>query len=146
MSRGCTRSRPGLKQPVTSDGSPIPIPTRQRRRRLRRRPVWADIFIYYLYINFDSVLWLNATSKGNQNNVFFRTQTNQRHDFINGPIMDTLWTHYELIMEPLWTHSYTCIHKWTHYGPIMNPLWTHYGPIHIGVFIYGPIMDPFIYV
>jgi hypothetical protein len=32
--------------------------------------------------------------------------------------------HYPFIyvysyMDPLWTHSYTCIHIWTHYGPFI---------------------------
>ena len=67
--------------------------------------------------------------------------------------MDPLSTHYGpihtslfLYMDPLWTHSHTCIHKWNHYGPIMYPLWIHsYTCVHIWTH-YGPIMEPFIQV
>ena len=47
---------------------------------------------------------------------------------------NTLWTHYEHIMDTLWTHyEHTMNTLWTHYehiikdyGHIMNTLWTHY--------------------
>ena len=84
----------------------------------------------------------------------------------NGPTVDQCIYVYSY-MDPLWTHSYMCIHIRTHYGPTMDllmyvcsciwthcvpisdpfiyvylymdPLLTHYGPIHTSLFLY---MDP----